>query len=579
MKTVITPARFAARGDAARTGWASIVFTTAVVAASAPVLAQVPFSCPGPSPDEWLTLAGTSMREAVRGAAPPRLDITAWSVARDEDGNDIAFYSQAPLAITGSARASLVLALGQIMRLNDPTARSYLIAFSRDSGESVWEEDISTPVSESFSGVTVDPLHDTAIVCSGRKVAAFRLRDGEPMWQRQLTRSLVNAMPAITTDLGGANRLFITDFDGTGSAAKLYCLNTDAFDAVLNPYQPGEIVWSTPIGASSGNTPAYLPACQGGAGLVYVATPGPSGINIAGVVRAFDATQNNASLIWQTSNIQATGFFGGVAVAPPAATGAPPRVYAASFAFNGDQQQNSSNMLRLDGLNGDIVWSVACNRSSTIPIPLPDGRVLLSTGLQSDLVLNQPSLQLFVESTSEAQPLATLAWDTSLATWEDLNGNGFIDPGEYLNVGGWTEQPVLITAGGRNLAAVGVLASGFSTNDPSAGLYLLDIDQHPTSPGFVVSQSSPTAAGGSVAVAGTSMASIGPDGLTMFGATPDDLDVNGDKAQSIDDLYSWESGSGHRDVNGDQTMNSADRAVLIRSLRPTWPMLGLGVLP
>ncbi|MFA6046081.1 MAG: hypothetical protein WC718_13945, partial [Phycisphaerales bacterium] len=220
------------------------------------------------------------------------------------------------------------------------------------------------------------------------------------------------------------------------------------------------------------------------------------------------------------------------------------RVYAASYAFNGDQQQNSSNMLSLDGFTGDIVWSVPCNRSSTIPIPLPDRRVVLSTGLQSGDVFNQPSVQMFVESTSESQPMATMAWDTSLATWVDLNGNGFIDPGEYFSVGGWNAQPVLITANGRNFVAIGVKAEGFGSNDPSNGLYLLDVDQYPTSPGFVYACSSATAAGGSVAVAGVSMASIGGDGLTMFGATPDDLDVNGNKARSIDDLYSWESGQG-----------------------------------
>ncbi|MFA6046082.1 MAG: hypothetical protein WC718_13950, partial [Phycisphaerales bacterium] len=293
------------------------MFTTAVVAA--PVLAQVPFSCPGPSPDEWLTLAGTSMRVAVRGAAPPRLDTTAWSVDKDEEGNDITFYSQAPLAMTAPSRRNLVLALGRISRTNGPPNQPYLIAFSRNSGETEWEAPISAPVNESFSGVSVDPLHNTAIVCSGKTVAAFRLQDGEMVWQRQLTKMIANAMPAITTDLGKANRLFMTDYDGFSSGAKLYCLNTDPFDATLNPYQPGEIVWSTPVGSSAGNTPAYLPTCQGGAGLVYVATPGPGGINVAGVVRAFSAIQDSPSLMWQTSNIQATGFFGGVAVAPPSA--------------------------------------------------------------------------------------------------------------------------------------------------------------------------------------------------------------------------------------------------------------------
>lgn len=518
------------------------------------------------------------MRVAVRGAAPPRLDIPAWTNAKDNQGNQISFYSQAPLAMTAPGRHNLVLAIGAISRPGQPANQPYLIAFSRCNGDVEWLRAIPALGLESFSGVSVDPLHDTAIVCSGNSVTALDLSDGELRWQRSLTNQIVNAMPAFTTDLGQANRLFITDYDGFGTSAKLYAINTDPFNASLNPYQPGAIVWSAPIGTSGGNSPAYLPACQGGLGMVYVATPGPGGRYVAGLVRAFQAATNTPVLVWQASNTQLSGFWGPVALAPPDAPGTPPRVYAASYEFNVGGQQ-SSNLVSLNGATGDLVWTVPCNRTSTAPIPLPDRRVVLSTGIDFSDAYDQPSVQLFVETTNESQRMATMAWDTALSTWDDLNGDGLLEPGEYFSIGGWNEQPALLTASGRNLLAVGVLTPGANTNTPSSGLYLLDLDQSPASPGFVYASSDVTAAGGSVALGATSLASIGLNGLTMFGATPGDLDVNSDNARTIDDLYSWESGAGHRDVDGDQVVSGADRAVLIRAIRPTWPGLRQGVLP
>ncbi|MBI1190735.1 MAG: hypothetical protein GC200_08675 [Tepidisphaera sp.] len=568
---------FAARGEAARLYWKRLGALTVVVAASAPALAQVPFSCPGPSLDEWLTLGGTPMRVAVRGAAPPRLDTPMWSVDKDDDGYGITFIWQAPLAITSPDREGLILTLGRITRPNYPPGQTFAIAFRRDDGEVNWETPVPTPASGSYSGITVDPRHNTAIVCTSRWVRALRLSDGEQIWQVQLNNIIVNGMPVITTDLGNANRLFITDTEYINySDSRLYCINVDAYDAVANPYQPGAIVWSTPIGYASGSTPGYLPACQGGVGLVYVATAPPAMNGVGpGSVLAFSAGSNAPALAWQTTNVQATGFYGGVAIAPPAAPGAHPRAYAASYNFSGDLL--SSNLLSLDGVTGEVVWSTPSNRSSSTPIPLPDRRVLLSAGVQG--YGSAHSVELFQETTNESHSVATLVWDTALSTWNDLNENEVIEPGEYFAIGNWTEQPVLLTANGRNLLAVGVPPDAGDFASPSNGLYLLDIDRNPTEPEFYVACSSATAAGGSAAVTGVSLASVGSDGLTLFGITPKRLDVNQDKSRGIDDLYAWESGSGNRDVDHDGVVSQNDRAQLIRFVRPTWPALRQGVLP
>lgn len=514
------------------------------------------------------------MRVAARGAAPPRIDIAAWTVDKDSDGYDIRFLAQAPLAITSPSRRNLVIALGRISRPIDAANQTYAIAFSRDDGETKWETPVANPVADSNAGITVDPEHDTVIVCSGNKVTALRLYDGEVVWQRQLSRDIIDANPVITNDLGPADRLFITDADGLGSTAKLYCINVDECDSVLNPFQPGEIVWSAPLGASVGNSPAYLPACQGGAGLVYVASPAPGGYG-NGVVRAFVAADNSPNLAWQTANPEPISFFGGVSVAPPTDTDPAPRVYVASYAFIGNL--NSANLLSLNGLDGSVVWSVASNRSSSVPMPLPDRRVLLSSGING--YGSASGVELFQETSTESQTSVARVWNTVVSTWIDLDGDGEIDLGEFLSLGGWRHQPALLTADGRNLLVVGVPAESLDLNGPGDGLYILDIDKGPSSEDFIVACSSATAAGGSPGIAGVSMASIGSDGLAMFGATPARLDVNRNKTRTIDDLYVWEAGFGDRDVNRDHVTNEEDRRTLIRSLRPTWPQLNFGVLP
>src|SRR5690606_6027006 len=97
------------------------------------------------------------------------------------------------------------------------------------------------------------------ITASGRFVTAFDLGTGSLRWQTELGRNVVNASPLVVEDSG---RLFITDYDGFGLSARLYCID-------LGPPNPGAILWSVTIGGSSGNSPAYadgrvfVPACAG----------------------------------------------------------------------------------------------------------------------------------------------------------------------------------------------------------------------------------------------------------------------------------------------------------------------------
>jgi prepilin-type N-terminal cleavage/methylation domain-containing protein len=108
-----------------------------------------------------------------------------------------------------------------------------------------------------------------------------------------------------------------------------------------------------------------------------------------------------------------------------------------------------------------------------LPVPLPDGRVVVSGGI--DGFGCAPSLQMFSSG-------GALLWDTALATWNDLNGNQQLDPGEYLRLGGWTHQPVLIASPTAPRLVSGNLGS---TVVGTVQTMLLRLDAGPTSPQFV----------------------------------------------------------------------------------------------
>jgi hypothetical protein len=366
--------------------------------------------------------------------------------------------------------------------------------------------------------------------------------------------------PVLTTDRGPADRVFITDFNGGGSSGRLYCINVDPFEAASNPYVPGEIVWSTVIGGTSGNTPAYAE------GVVYVSTNGryvpPPGTNEPGSIYAFpaDATSEPAPL-WVYSNVVEQGFYGGVSVAPARAPGQNPMVFAATYAFTDTGVLSSSNLVKVDGRTGELVWSVPCNRTSSMPVPLPDGRIVLSSGVRGDAFRSALSVAMYQDLGAVGQ----LLWESAVATWNDSNVNGRIDEGEYTAIGGWTLQPLVTQFAGRTVAALGVLPENALAHPQE--LLMLDLDRSPGDPAFITERVS--GAGGTAALVGTSLYSIGEAGLIAFGPTVAQMDLNADSVFSIDDLYAWEIGEGWRDVDGNGAVEEADRDLLLVNLRRT----------
>lgn len=509
----------------------------------------------GDPPDTWPAFARSADRRAITGSALPSLASPAWVRSTDENGVAIDFqYQAAPIVSEQS-----VFAVGSVMIAGQGTVWK-LFAFDRADGRVRWAAEVPSPVrpplSEAgWSSPVYDAAHDAIIYPSSTFVTALDETDGHPLWQTPLSRIIVNASPLITQDRGPADRLFITDYS-PGSGGNLYCINIDPREPGLNPYDPGELVWSVSIGGSVGATPAYLPADKGGVGLVYVCTTNDPAFG-PGQVLAFDAGATAPPPpIFATPNPNPfAGFYAGLCVVPN--PGGPPSLFAASYSFYG--WIDSSNLLKLNAVTGDIVWSAPCNRTSTIPVVFDDGTIAVSGGLWNYGIA--PSVDLFHDD----GPSATHLWNSALATWDDANGNGSFNAGEFLALGGWTIQPVGAGAPAAPRLIVGAIPPGDSSRAPATDLFIVDTSRAPTDPGFILDHT--TLAGGSAAVIDNHIFSLGTAGLIAFGMPPPQFDVNGDGRESVDDLYTWDQGLGDRDCDRDGAVTPADRLALIAHLR------------
>ncbi len=307
-----------------------------------------------------------------------------------------------------------------------------------------WMTAVDSPFVDSWSSPAIDTGNGSVIVASGQKVVALSLVDGSSLWQVTLNRQVVNASPLVTDSLGSADRVFITDFGFSGQVARLYCINVDPFDISLNPYQPGEVVWSVGVGEMSGASPTLA------GGNVIVAT---SDGRIVAYPVSSSAPPEPA---WDTPNPGGLGLFSGVAVRGGS-------VYAASYNFSGGM--TSSNLVKLDAASGQVLWTVGSNRTDALPIPLADGRILLSTGLEG--FGSHPSLQLFQDNLTDA----TLVWDS------------FLDGGPVI--GYWTHTPVVLESMNGAFAVVNAPPPG-DPFGPSPASLIVDLDLIPSDSGFVV---------------------------------------------------------------------------------------------
>jgi outer membrane protein assembly factor BamB len=356
----------------------------------------------------------------VCAEAFPALAAPAWVAAADDAGEAVKFVGQAGV-VCDTERVYAIGTLG---------GQTRVLAYRRRDGVCLWSAGAAALEASSWSSPAVDSKNGSVVVATGMFLVAFDAASGAVRWETELRRPVVNASPLVTGDRAGSDRAFITDSDGFGGSALLYCVNVDAFDSAANPFAPGEVVWTVGIGSASGSTPAYAD------GVVFLAGAGDGGVG-AGRVMAFDAGAAEEPVpLWTFENVKSAGFFGGVGVSGGA-------VYAASYAFTGGR--TSANLVKLDAATGVMAWSVGCNRTDSTPVAFGD-RVVVSGGIGGFGSL--PTVQVFRDLGASAE----MEWDSAAATWQDLDHDGVIETGEYTPMGGWTHQPVVGAAGAARQA-------------------------------------------------------------------------------------------------------------------------------
>lgn len=510
------------------------------------MLSSMAAAQPVPSHVEWTSLAGDEARTAMRLThvapfAPPR-----WVLNRTPTEQPIRFIGPASVA-------AVVLPSPRLFTAGTIDGQTVAMSIDAETGQIAWTTPIPDLIYDSWSSPALDTASGIVLYAAGSSVIALRMSDGVESWRTDLAGPPVNVSPLVVRDLGPRNRAFITDYGGFGGPSWLYCINVSPCAEAINPFQPGEVVWSAPIGSSTGGTPAYLD------GVVYVCSTGLEGAGF-GKIRAFDATATEApEPVWVFTNPIMEGFFGGLTVRD--APGGP-FLYAATYAFYGEL--DSANLVKINARTGQLVWSAASNRTDSIPIVLDDGRIVLATGIQG--FGSVPMVQMFQDHGTAATQL----WNTALSTWVDTTNNGFLDLGEFLLVGGWTTHPVLTRA--RTPAAtprllVGAIPTGDDYFGPYTDLFEFDLSKTPSEPGFIVQHT--TAAGSSAAMLGSGMYSVGVGGLAALGPPPPRPDANADGRIDIDDLYAWEQG--FHDIDRDGAADSADREFLMFELRRNEP--------
>ncbi|MEQ8769438.1 MAG: PQQ-binding-like beta-propeller repeat protein [Phycisphaerales bacterium] len=442
----------------------------------------------------WTHFAGSPARNALARTPPgvagiPPLDDPEWITDQDDQGRPIFFLTPTGVVVDETS----VYAIGTI------AGTDHAIRLARQTGDVVWAAPVPDAAFDSWSTPALDRGNSALVVASDDTVTALRIGDGAVRWQTTLDSVVVNASPVVTTDLGPRDRCFVTDFPlGVGQPGQLYCINVDPFDPVENPHQPGDIVWKADlVGQSSGNSPAYA------AGRVFVACPGPA-FPVRGAVLAFDARHAGPGApdpLWRFDNTAATGFFGGVCATGDA-------VYASSYAFSGDEF--SANTVRLDADSGALAWSAPSNRTDTTPVVTRDA-VFVSSGLPEASGFGSfPTVQAFDPGTG------ALLWDLVTDSWDDTNANGVRDPGEFVDAGGWTLQPLVATRLGAPRVVVGAMPSfdplGLS---PSDRLLVLDGAWDGVSGSPLIDEAN--GAGTTPAFADGWLFTVGPDGLYAYG--------------------------------------------------------------
>ena len=455
---------------------------------------------------QWLGVAGNRARTSTAGRAPRDLSHLRWCATPAENEQYVAQSTPAVAVARVFVNARVFSGLTHV--------GNRLIAYDAVDGARLWSADVEADFLSSWTSPAIDENNGTVLLATNDDVYSFDQVTGACEWTLELDRRVVNSSPLVTADLtsGGvpANRALIADYSGFGSGAKLYAINVDPFDASLNPYKPGESVWTLDLGRAAGATPAYVKPW------VYLATGGGDFLR-ANVSSPIPDPNHPGSVLpdWRTTVAinglgDGAGFFGGVSIAGTA-------LFAASYNFVGGE--NSAQLFKIDAGSGAEVWQAPCERTDSIPIPL-GGEVWLSGGLAG--FGSAFKLQRFRDNGGSA----TTTWDSGQAAFSPV-------------IGGWTHH----TAIAHDFVYVGTPESpdpnapppGGMNFDPYGELLILDSRVDPNQPTFLVDRFA--GAGGSPALAHGRLFSIGAEGLFAFDPSPAcAADVNGDGVVGLTDL-------------------------------------------
>lgn len=505
------------------------------------------------NPRLWSMFAGGAKRVSIAwpGARGPDNITTPRWVKNGDSEETFEFFGQAGVVTT----QHLVIAVGSLVGFGPDSPEPWVgmldhdsvVAFSRFDGSVVWTAAVPMAVLNSRSTPAVDVINDSLILTAGNLVTSLALTDGSVRWSTQIQGTVVNASPVVTYDLHPNNRAYITDHASSATTSgRLYCINTSPYNASLNPYQPGELLWSKALGGqTSGNSPAY------DQGVVYVTTATGGTQWDQGTIQAFSAAATTApDALWRYEHTDPTGFLSGPAVKGNA-------LYASSYSYHGGQY--SASTVRVNATTGVQQWSIPTNRTDTTPVPLNNGHVLVSGGLSYTAMFplfgSLPSLQLIAEVPVGIG--AVRLWDSAMSTHVDTNRNGRWDPGEpYLAVGGWTCQPIVR----YNEAGHATVYIGSAPNPGTAGFFgpspsmrAIDLSKHPAQAGFIIEFASEC--GGSPALSDRELYAVGKHGLYAFGAP------SWDQATI---LSMWATRT-LPDLNGDGIVNGQDFLIAMQN--------------
>lgn len=428
--------------------------------------------------ENWSHYGHSATRHSIAIDGPNTIDVNTLKWVADADPQDPNYYVEFEGATGTVVYNNKVYAYAKYYDSNDPNYPdcepngSQIIAYDVNSGQLLWTTVIDKAIYGSWSTPCVDTKHNTVLIGSGYKVFALDAQSGVQKWATQLDKFVVNASVCTALDIPYA-RAFITDYDGFGSTGKLYCINLDPNEP-NNPYEPGGIVWSDVIGATSGNSAAYKD------GVVYVAKGTDS---TPGAIYAYDAAAwPDAVRLWESTDPNFDGFSGGVSVTKEGF------LYAANYDW-ADQNENNSALCKIDCNDGSIVWITQTERTSSMPVVAGD-KIYISGGFYG--WGSRPKVEAYHDHGSTVTKL----WET----------------GSNIAVGGWTNQPVY--ANGK--LYVGAIPFDGDYFGAYTELYILDVSITADDPNFIIAHYQDKECGNSPVVTYDSIYTIGNDGLFKF---------------------------------------------------------------